>query len=195
MKYLKRYGTHADTSDYTPDDHEREYVPTAYDDSSRHYDPINGAMPNFELGGQSWVVNPANYHAPEVGQQDEWQGKTWRDMPGTDSDNKKLNFVLFRRGLYSIEEDRKWAAKRSLSHHFRSAIIAGFIALSSVACAEEPQKRDFRPLLPKQESVGFREMKALPKRENTTDSENGLPANSSEPENSLFPEFPTPSFK
>ena len=111
--YLKRYGTHADTSDYTPDDHEREYVPTAYDDSSRHYDPSFGAMPNFELGGQSWVVNPANYHAPEVGQQDEWQGKTWRDMPGTDSDNKKLNFTLFRRGLYKIEEDRQWAAKRS----------------------------------------------------------------------------------
>lgn len=194
MKYLKRYGITPDTSDYTPDAHEREYQMTAAQDPARDYSNDRECQFNFEIGGQSWI-NPANYHPAEVGAHDEWKGKTWRDMPGTDSDNKKLNFVLFRRGLYEIE-DCQAAARRSISHHFRSAIIAGFIALSSMACAEEPQKRDFRPLLPKQESVGFREMKALPKRENSPKQEKiELPANPSEPESSLFPDELKPSFK
>ena len=34
-----------------------------------------------------------------------WQlthnGKTWRDMPGETNDLKKLNFFLFRRGLFN----------------------------------------------------------------------------------------------
>lgn len=28
-----------------------------------------------------------SYHPAEVGAHDEWKGKTWKDMPGTDSDS------------------------------------------------------------------------------------------------------------
>ena len=34
-----------------------------------------------------------------------WNGKTWQDMPGADTDNKKMNFALFRRGLLEVEEN------------------------------------------------------------------------------------------
>lgn len=142
-------------------------------------------------------INPVNYHPAVVSATDEWRGKTWSDMPGVDNVSKKMNFFLFRRGLYEIE-DCQAAARRSISNHFRSAIIAGFIALSSVACAEEPQKRDFRPIEPKRElHSGTREVKeerpAIKKE--TPYGELELPTNPSEPESSLFPEFPTPSFK
>ena len=142
-------------------------------------------------------INPVNYHPAVVSANDEWRGKTWSDMPGVDALSKKMNFFLFRRGLYEIE-DCKGAARRSISHHFRGIAVAAIIALSSVACGNEPQKRDFRPIEPKCELHGgtreIKEERLAVKRE-TPHGELELPANPSEPESSLFPEFPTPSFK
>ena len=48
-------------------------------------------------------------HAPEVGPHDIWKGKTWEDMPsqGKDSTHKRLNFALFRRGLYDPTAGRE----------------------------------------------------------------------------------------
>ena len=40
------------------------------------------------------------YHSSQVGPNGTHNGKTWRDMPGTDESVKKMNFALFRRGLY-----------------------------------------------------------------------------------------------
>lgn len=156
---------------------------TQEDDTSEH--TANG-----------WI-NPVNYHPAVVTATDEWRGKTWSDMPGVDNVSKKMNFFLFRRGLYEIE-DGKAAARRSISHHFRSLIVAAIIALSGVACGNEPQKRDFRPIEPKCELHGgtreIKEERLAVKRE-TPHGGLELPANPSEPESSLFPEFPTPSFK
>jgi len=132
-------------------------------------------LDHLEMGGQSWI-NPANYHAAEVGADGEWNGKAWEDMPGTDSDNKKLNFVLFRRGLYEWTENPREAARSSVSHHFRSSVSAlavAIIAVSSLtasAFASAPQKRDFRVLQPStkvaMERVAFREISAFPRSEN-----------------------------
>jgi hypothetical protein len=30
------------------------------------------------------------------------EGKTWRDMPGNDSDQKRMNFSMFRRGKFKL---------------------------------------------------------------------------------------------
>lgn len=144
---------------------------------------------------KGWI-NPVNYHPAVVSANDEWRGKTWGDMPGVDALSKKMNFFLFRRGLYEIE-DCKGAARRSISHHFRGIAVAAIIALSSVACGNEPQKREFRPIEPKRElHGGTREIKErLAVKREASHGELELPANPSEPESSLFPEFPTPSFK
>jgi len=151
---------------------------------------------NLDAAGKSWI-NPVNYHPAVVSANDEWRGKTWSDMPGVDNVSKKMNFFLFRRGLYEIE-DCKAAARRSISHHFRSLIVAAIIAISSVACGGEPQKRDFRPIEPKRElHSGTREIKEerLAVKREAPHGKLELPTNPSEPESSLFPEFPTPSFK
>lgn len=42
-----------------------------------------------------------SYHPAQVGQQEKWKGRTWRDMPGSTFDDKRMNFVLYRRGLIS----------------------------------------------------------------------------------------------
>lgn len=156
---------------------------------------ISEQVNNLDAAGKSWI-NPVNYHPAVVRADDEWRGKTWSDMPGTDAVSKKLNFVLFRRGLYEIEDCRA-AARRSISHHFGGIAVAAIIALSSVACGGEPQKREFRPIEPKRElHGGTREIKeerpAI--KEESPYGELELPTNPSEPESSLFP-FPTPSFK
>ena len=44
----------------------------------------------------------AKYHPAVTGPEETWQGKSWTDMPGTENDVKKLNFFLFRRGLYEM---------------------------------------------------------------------------------------------
>ncbi len=55
-------------------------------------------------------------HAPVC----EWDGvdprtgKTWQDMPGNSSEDKKLNWALFRRGLYSPEEKKRFGGIASL---------------------------------------------------------------------------------
>lgn len=56
------------------------------------------------------------YHPPIVGQNDEWMEKTWEDMPGKDVDVQKLNFFLFRRGLYDVD-----------ARHQRDSVSLGFV--------------------------------------------------------------------
>ena len=53
----------------------------------------------------SEIYDSVNYHPPIVGQQGEFCGKTWRDMPGAGNLERKLNFFLFRRGLYESTTD------------------------------------------------------------------------------------------
>lgn len=53
----------------------------------------------------SEIYDSITYHPPIVGQQEEFLGKTWRDMPGAGNMEKKLNFFLFRRGLYENNTD------------------------------------------------------------------------------------------
>ena len=48
-----------------------------------------------------------NYHPAIAGPHDTFLGKTWQDMPGVDPESKKLNFFLFRRGLYEMPSERK----------------------------------------------------------------------------------------
>ena len=209
MKYLKRYGIQADTSDYAPDAHDLAYEMTASQDPD--LEPRlseDRQLDHLEMGGQSWI-NPANYHSAEVGADGEWDGKTWEDMPGTDSENKKLNFVLFRRGLYEWTEDPREAARSSVAHHFRSgasALAVAIIAISSLtasAFASAPQKRDFRVLQPSAkvalERVTFREISAYPRSANVAMSKTSqftkgaagetltLPSGSGFIENTLFP--------
>lgn len=64
---------------------------------------------------RSETKNP-NYHFPAVAWDEEWKGKRWRDMPGACDDTRKMNFALFRRGLYSAEESVE--AARSFGRHF-----------------------------------------------------------------------------
>lgn len=53
------------------------------------------------------------YHEPEVGQSGRWKGKVWRDMPGMGLTERKLNFALFRRGLYDPEFESESGMKRT----------------------------------------------------------------------------------
>jgi hypothetical protein len=53
----------------------------------------------------SEIYDSVHYHPPIVGQQGEFCGKTWRQMPGAGNLEKKLNFFLFRRGLYEPTTD------------------------------------------------------------------------------------------
>ena len=55
------------------------------------------------------------YHPPIVNQDGVWQGMTWMDMPGQTYEMKKLNFFLFRRGLYSPDGE---ANKRDMHVNF-----------------------------------------------------------------------------
>ena len=48
-----------------------------------------------------------NYHPAVAGPNDTFLGKTWQDMPGTDIESKRMNFFLFRRGLYEMPSERK----------------------------------------------------------------------------------------
>ena len=48
-------------------------------------------------------ISAGGYHPPISGPHDEFRGLRWQDMPGSDSDCQKLNFSLFRRGLYNPE--------------------------------------------------------------------------------------------
>ena len=41
-------------------------------------------------------------HAKECEWNERFKGKTWRDMPGSDEFEAKMNFFLFRRGLYVL---------------------------------------------------------------------------------------------
>jgi len=58
--------------------------------------------PNLINLGLKWSGNVGcgEYYPATVGPAEEWQGKSWRDMPGNDEFIKRCNFVLWRRGLY-----------------------------------------------------------------------------------------------
>jgi len=58
-----------------------------------------------------------DYHFPSVPWFGTWKGRTWSEMPGQDDLTQKMNFALFRRGLFKIEEPRV-AALRSFRKHF-----------------------------------------------------------------------------
>ena len=45
------------------------------------------------------------YHPPVAEWWEEWKGLTWEDMCGEDEIIRKLNFALYRRGLYDPEID------------------------------------------------------------------------------------------
>lgn len=45
-----------------------------------------------------------SYHKAEVNHDGVWKGLTFRDMPGWDQLDQKLNFFLFRRNLYQPNE-------------------------------------------------------------------------------------------
>lgn len=66
---------------------------------------------------QSNETKHPNYHPAVVGWRETWKGKTWRDMPGHCDDVRKLNFALFRRGLYD-PATAHYAASAAFGRHF-----------------------------------------------------------------------------
>jgi hypothetical protein len=44
-----------------------------------------------------------HYHPAVAGPDDVFRGMTWRQMPGSEAEVKRMNFFLFRRGLYDIQ--------------------------------------------------------------------------------------------
>lgn len=62
----------------------------------------------FSFSDEEVMTNP-NYHPAICGPDESFLGKTWRDMSGSDDLNKKMNFFLFRRGLYepTVKDGRK----------------------------------------------------------------------------------------
>lgn len=52
-------------------------------------------------------IDKTNYHPPRVKWNEEWKGKTWRDMPPIYGCQvkKKSAFALWRRGMLVIDED------------------------------------------------------------------------------------------
>jgi hypothetical protein len=42
-------------------------------------------------------------------------GKTWRDMPGNDSDQKRINFAMFRRGKFKLPTRKESEARSRCS--------------------------------------------------------------------------------
>lgn len=58
------------------------------------------------------------YHPAVVRWDEIWKGLGWRDMPGTESDVKKMNFALYRRGLL-IPENAGWFTTNSESYERR----------------------------------------------------------------------------
>lgn len=75
-------------------------------------------------------MNDARYHPAEVGWRGTYKGYTWRDMPGSDYDCKKLNFFLFRRGLYDPKA-KAWADSQN------SKVRAQMAVLDAKAAAKE----------------------------------------------------------
>lgn len=76
--------------------------------------------PQEEILVQPHIVITPEYHPPTVGASGTFKGKTWRDMPGSDNDNKKMNFALFRRGLFTPDTKPRESARASLFKHFNS---------------------------------------------------------------------------
>lgn len=52
------------------------------------------------------------------------EGKTWRDIPGANDDQRKFNFALWRRGVVSLEKLMKHS-KRMKTHSARQARVGG----------------------------------------------------------------------
>lgn len=59
------------------------------------------------------VYTSPDYHPPIAGPNETWRGKSWRDMPAGDEILKRMNFFLFRRGLFepASATDQKCIAK------------------------------------------------------------------------------------
>lgn len=69
------------------------------------YDESYGDTPEDEIRAlKRQTLSGAPYHKPSVGWEGEYLGFTWRDMRGCTSDDKKMNFSLFRRGLITVED-------------------------------------------------------------------------------------------
>lgn len=62
--------------------------------------------------GQNKMIESGPYRPPvcEWDQEHPQTGKTWRDMPGDEQVNKKLDFFLYRRGL--LQENTKGIKSR-----------------------------------------------------------------------------------
>lgn len=45
------------------------------------------------------------YYPPQVTWKEKWAGRTWEEMCGNDEVDKKLNFFLYRRGLFKEDSD------------------------------------------------------------------------------------------
>lgn len=54
-----------------------------------------------------------DYHPSTVGPNDAFLGKMWTDMPGNSEEDKRMNFCLFRRGLFDLPKpgERKCIGK------------------------------------------------------------------------------------
>ena len=75
---------------HTTIDGEEIYRPTSF------FSPIEqGGLSNLQ------ILEGCEYHPPTVGAHGTFRGKTWRDMHGSCEDVKKMNFFMFRRGLYT----------------------------------------------------------------------------------------------
>lgn len=77
-----------------------------------------------------------SYHPPKVGWDEKWNGLGWRDMPGGDQQEviRKLNFALYRRGLYDPERDGgKKAARAAMDRHFIKLNRAAALAQEAAA--------------------------------------------------------------
>lgn len=66
--------------------------------------PIPAGLSFEEIGRSSRQKLGPDYHPSIAGPDDEFRGKTWRDMPGSDNENRKMNFFLFRRGLFVLPD-------------------------------------------------------------------------------------------
>ena len=56
------------------------------------------AMVNRKNKDQRWSYS-GDSHSAVARWNEEWEGRTWQDMPGGQADIQKMNFFLWRRGI------------------------------------------------------------------------------------------------
>lgn len=76
---------------------------------------ISEATPHEESHG---TTRRPDYTPPTAGPNDLHNGLGWRDMPGTDEEVRRMNFSLYRRGLYDPHKATRADARAAMAKHF-----------------------------------------------------------------------------